>query len=192
MKPADPPAPEPEEVMTLRDLEQVRILADALRVRILEAFGVEPRTTKQVAQALGEKPTKLYHHVDALERLGLIRLVRTRQNRGTLEKYYQPVARRFRVDPSILPGGLEESRSQVSEMLGSVLDSTRAELADTLTIDAERVREAVVMRMHVKASEESMAIVRGRLEKLLEGLDDDDGEVVTYGLTVAFYPLLPS
>lgn len=27
------------------------------------------RTTKQVAERLGEKPTKLYHHVEALERV---------------------------------------------------------------------------------------------------------------------------
>ena len=63
--------------------------------RLLEALVLEPRTTKQVAEALGEKPTKLYHHVDALEKVGLIRLIRTQRNRGTLEKYYQSVARSF-------------------------------------------------------------------------------------------------
>ena len=54
---------------TLSNLEQVKILADPLRIRILEAF-CEERTAKQVAEFLGEKPSKLYHHVDALERVG--------------------------------------------------------------------------------------------------------------------------
>src|ERR1700752_5178596 len=84
-----PPMPQ-QEAYTLEDLEQIKVLADPLRLRVLEAFG-EERTTKQVAELLGEKPTKLYHHVDALQRVGLITLSRTRQNRGTVEKYYLAV-----------------------------------------------------------------------------------------------------
>jgi DNA-binding transcriptional ArsR family regulator len=87
--------------LTLSDLDQVKVLADPLRIRILEELCKEERTTKQVAKLLGEKPTKLYHHVDALERVGLIRLARTRQNRGTMEKYYMAVARQFRADSRI-------------------------------------------------------------------------------------------
>ena len=59
--------------LTLSDLDQVKVLADPLRIRILEEMCTAERTTKQVAQRLGEKPTKLYHHVEALERVGLIR-----------------------------------------------------------------------------------------------------------------------
>ncbi len=75
------------ELRTLDDLKQVRALADPLRMRILTALS-EERTTKQVAELLHEKPTRLYHHVDALERAGLVQLTRTRPKRGTIEKYY--------------------------------------------------------------------------------------------------------
>ena len=81
------------EVMLLSDLEQLKTLSDPLRLRVLEQFVLEPRTTKQVAVALGEKPTKLYRHVDALERVGLVRLVTTRRKRGTTERYFRAVAR---------------------------------------------------------------------------------------------------
>src|SRR5688572_15754608 len=90
-----------DETYTLSDLEQVKVLADPLRIRILEALCQQERTTKQVAQILGEKPTKLYHHVEALERVGLIRLSRTQQNRGTTEKYYLAIARTFRADSRV-------------------------------------------------------------------------------------------
>src|SRR5262245_60005872 len=91
--------------LTLSDLDQVKVLADPLRIRILEQLAIAERTTKQVAQRLGEKATKLYHHVDALERVGLIRLTRTRQNRGTIEKYYLAVARQFRADSRVFSTG---------------------------------------------------------------------------------------
>ena len=85
---------------TISDLDQLKVVADPLRIRILEAFCRE-RTTKQVAVVIEEKPTKLYHHVEALEKVGLIRLSRTRRNRGTLERYYLAVARTFRTDSKI-------------------------------------------------------------------------------------------
>ena len=76
----------PEKDVHLPNLAQMKLLADPRRIRILELLG-EERTTKQVAEILGEPPTRLYHHVAALARVGLIRLARTRQSRGAIEKY---------------------------------------------------------------------------------------------------------
>jgi DNA-binding transcriptional ArsR family regulator len=81
-------------------MEQVRALSHPLRLRLLELFAECPRTTKQAAEALGEAPTRLYHHVAALERAGLVRLKETRRNRGTTEKYFEVVAHRIMGEPS--------------------------------------------------------------------------------------------
>src|SRR5262245_65133076 len=94
----------PEGSLTLTDLDQVWALADPLRVRMLGAF-VEERTTRQVAEVLHEKPTRLYHHLKALAAAGLIRRTRTRRNRGTLETYYRAVAGSFRADASLFSPG---------------------------------------------------------------------------------------
>src|SRR5688572_8700707 len=118
---------------TLSNLDQVKVLADPLRLRILKTLCEGERTTKQVAELLGEKPNKLYHHVDALERVGLIKLTRTRQNRGTLEKYYLAVARSFRTDSRLFQttgdkvGG--EETATLHQMMATIFDTTAAELA---------------------------------------------------------------
>ena len=96
-----PSKAEPPDIYTMTRLEQVKVVADPLRVRILELLCDEALTTKQVAERLGEKPTRLYHHVDALAKAGLIRLADTRQVRGTVEKYYRAVAKAFRADPKV-------------------------------------------------------------------------------------------
>src|SRR5215217_5858844 len=75
---------------TVADL---RALAHPLRLRILELFAEGPKTTKRVAELLGEPPTRLYHHVAALERSGLLKLKETRKNRGTVEKWYEAMSR---------------------------------------------------------------------------------------------------
>ena len=72
-------------------LAQVRALAHPLRLRLIELFTERARTTKQAAETMGEAPTRLYHHVAALERAGLVRLVRTQRVRGATEKYFEVV-----------------------------------------------------------------------------------------------------
>jgi DNA-binding transcriptional ArsR family regulator len=72
---------------------EMRALAHPLRLRMMELFAEAPRTTKQVAELLGQPPTRLYHHVAALERAGLLRLRETRKNRGTVEKWYESISR---------------------------------------------------------------------------------------------------
>src|SRR5579859_7219489 len=81
----------------IEDLKQIKAVADPLRQKILSSLTDEPRTTKQVALLLGESSTKLYHHVELLERAGLIRLTHTLPKRGTTEKYFQAIASRFAV-----------------------------------------------------------------------------------------------
>src|ERR1044072_2462565 len=96
--------PERAATHVITELAQIKALADPLRQKILSAFVSEPRTTKQVATLLEQPPTKLYHHVDLLERVVLIELVATKPKRGTTEKYYQAVAHRFSVAESSLGG----------------------------------------------------------------------------------------
>ena len=114
-KEAAPSATLPTGVQTVTDLAQIRALADPLRLRILRALSGVPCTTKQVAIVLGEKPTKLYHHVEALERVGLIHQTETRRNRGTTEKYFQAVAAQFQVASSVLTPSGYEGRSRSAQ-----------------------------------------------------------------------------
>src|SRR5216110_4084316 len=75
-----------------RNVADLRALAHPLRLRMMELFAEAPKTTKQVADILGQPPTRLYHHVAALERSGLLVLKEKRKNRGTVEKWYAGVA----------------------------------------------------------------------------------------------------
>lgn len=87
---------------TISDVEQLKSIANPLRLKILGEFSDKARTTKQVAQRLGEPPTRLYHHVDALVNHGLLILQKESPKRGTTEKYYRAVAHQIRVDESCL------------------------------------------------------------------------------------------
>lgn len=104
--------------LLLSDLEQVRLLADPLRLRIVEALNERPATAKQVALTLGEKPSRIYHHVALLERAGLLRLVESRRKRGTTERYLAasaPLA--LRLTASDVPEVVRKLRALLEQAL---------------------------------------------------------------------------
>ena len=208
-----PAAPELA-VKTLDDLEQLKALSDPLRLRILEALCGPPRTTKQVADQLGEKPTRLYHHVDALESAGLIQLVHTRPKRGTLEKYFQAVARQFRADPSIFPQSGEAASDSSWQILGSqLLEGAAADLRRMATTaiqdpkdekeqdddEADDQLEAMIARIKICTSPERLMEIYQRLEELLAELSSDEEEpedidpenMKRFDLVLALYPEHP-
>src|SRR5215813_13115652 len=83
-----------------RTVADLRALAHPLRLRMMELFAESPKTTKQVAEILRQPPTRLYHHVAALERSVLLVLNEGRKNRGTVEKWYAGVGQQVRAEGS--------------------------------------------------------------------------------------------
>ncbi|HEU5367176.1 MAG TPA: helix-turn-helix domain-containing protein [Ktedonobacterales bacterium] len=81
------------ETYNLETLEQLRAAADPLRVRIVAHLSRQAMTVTQLAGVLGEVPAKLHYHVRELEKVGLLKLVETREKGGILEKYYRAVAK---------------------------------------------------------------------------------------------------
>ena len=82
-------------------LETVRVLADPLRLRIIEAMATQldhAWSVKELARSLAEPPTKLYYHVNMLEEHGLLIVTGSQLVSGILEKRYQLVAASIGVD----------------------------------------------------------------------------------------------
>jgi DNA-binding transcriptional ArsR family regulator len=171
--PVEPRYPEAESY-TLSHLDEVKALADPLRLRLLAGFGQE-RTTKQVADLMGERPTRLYHHVEALEKVGLIQQTRTRQNRGTMEKYFLAVARSFQTDEALF--GRARSEPEVDgtmrSMVSSILDKTRDELFQLVAagdMDKSLAEECILGYVEIHASQAYVKKFNKRLRRLLADL----------------------
>ena len=174
-------------------LEQMRALSHPLRLRLLEVFAECPRTTKQAAEALGEPATKLYHHVAALERAGLVRLRETRQNRGTTEKYFEVTANRF-VAQEDAASLLRDDATQAA--MGFVLfDQAREELARALSSDPEP-GSLMAVRGILQLSKSEAKRLQRELVALIRRVSEKRGESAAksrtkrrrFTLTIALLP----
>jgi DNA-binding transcriptional ArsR family regulator len=109
------------EIYLVESIEQMRALADALRLRVLELLAHRAMTATQLSAALGEQPAKVHYHVRELERVGLVALVETREKGGILEKYYRAVARSITVPPTLFSQvAPDEGLAVASEYLGVI------------------------------------------------------------------------
>ncbi|MFN3427484.1 MAG: helix-turn-helix domain-containing protein [Candidatus Thermochlorobacter sp.] len=181
------------DIYMLRELEQVRAIADPLRIRILNVLCEKAMTTKQVAEYLGENINKLYHHVETLEGAGLIKMVETRRNRGTLEKYFRAVAKHFTLSPVLFEVRLD-TEDDVSELtFSSTLQATLTELKESLAkgLIKNSRKKHYFARQYIKTTKQKAEELSDKLQEWLkecEEANSENGEV-TYALTATFYPV---
>ncbi|NKB70041.1 MAG: helix-turn-helix domain-containing protein [Candidatus Latescibacteria bacterium] len=178
-----------DDCCTLDNPEQLKAIADPLRMKILRLFGSRPMTTKQVAQELSESPTRLYHHVATLESTGLIRLVETRPNRGTVEKYYQAAARRFVVARHLLApdDDPEGSRQAASSLMVNALEEDLAQLTTLPATPEDGPRPLFIRAVGLRVSQARLDQLRQTIQEWASQCNDDEDEP-QYTLTTILYP----
>ncbi|MDQ6645456.1 MAG: helix-turn-helix domain-containing protein [Chloroflexota bacterium] len=112
-----------QESYELETIEQLRAIADILRVRIIDLLQEHPMTVTQLGDTLDMTPAKVHYHVRELEKVGLLRLVETREKGGILEKYYQPIAKDISVSKNLfLTAPPDESLAATSAWLDQMKD----------------------------------------------------------------------
>jgi DNA-binding transcriptional ArsR family regulator len=181
---------------------ELRAIAHPLRLRILESFAEGPRTTKQVAELLGEPPTRLYHHVAALERAGLLKLKETRKNRGTVEKWFESIARTMSGATTAqvaARGGKNSAAATVRRNLArAVLEQSRQEVLTAMsTPDGEK---PLLVRLVMVAPLARELELRKRLRDFVKQLQGEfhcaetevpDESYERWAMTLTFSPCRP-
>lgn len=122
-----------EDTYQLETVEQMRTIADPLRLRIIDCLGRQAMTATQLGAILELPANKVHYHVRELERVGLVRLVETREKSGILEKYFRLVAHSLQVPESLLQAVTpDESVSLAGKMLHSLTRHFLQAFAQTL------------------------------------------------------------
>jgi DNA-binding transcriptional ArsR family regulator len=110
------------ETYDLETVEQLKAIADPLRLRMIGEVTRKQMTVTQVGEVVGVPANKAHYHMRELERVGLVRIVETREKSGILEKYYMTVARDLNVPRSLLQQvSADDSIAAANELTQSVM-----------------------------------------------------------------------
>lgn len=191
----------PARVLMIKDLETLKIMADPLRNQILEILAPEKQTINQIAEKLGLSPSKLYYHINMLEKHGLIQEVDTIVKANIIEKVYWITAYECKMDHDLFNFGTPEGQESVITAMVTPIDSTREDIVRSLEARAtaleqgaaQHPREVVIFREVRKMSDQTANQFTERIKQVLEDFENFEGEEESddshmRALTVAFYP----
>ncbi len=189
--------PLPPEELVITDPDQLKALGDALRLQLLEVMGRRIRhgwSVKELADAIGTSQTKLYHHVNLLEERGLLRVAGTQVVSGIVERRYQPSARGFRLDKSLVSGA--DGGTAIGRLLDVAVTETRRQVLHSIArgvidpSDETPGRRLLLFRNRLRLRPDRVAAFAERLQALMD--EEDAGEepdAIEHGLLVVFYPM---
>ena len=118
-----------KKITQLDDPRYVKALSHPLRVRILAILEERTASPVQISEQLGASLGVVSYHVRTLERLGLIKLVRTNPVRGAVEHHYRAQPRPTISDESWAGAPPVAKQAFVSSFLQQVAAYTEAAAA---------------------------------------------------------------
>ncbi len=200
------------DIRILRDPETVRLIADPLRLRLLDQLRQHPRTVTELAELLDVPRTRLYYHVRLLEEHGLIAVDATREVSGITERRYRVTAYRFSVDKALL-GPTGDAGTPLETYLAVIFDEVASEIRRAVSaglIDLEGTQEdsfgprrLLIGRQWYRLTPEDVAEFQERYAAFEDALaeravfrhdadaDDAGGDGDLYEWLVGFYPVVP-
>lgn len=188
----------PAERIVLDSLDALKVYFDPMRLKIIHEMVNAPKTVQEIATALNVPFTRLYYHINLLEKHNIIRVVEVRSMSGAVEeKYYQVAAYQFIVATELLTFNNPEETEGIdlflSKMLGETSDDIRLSIQTgriNMDVKSPHPDSLLVRRGLIRMSPEKIEEFHKDLHELMKKYRDEEAqsEDVYYGFTVALYP----
>lgn len=176
--------------------EQAMALLNPLRSEILTNLA-EPASAAEVARVIKETPQRVNYHIKALEKVGLVTRVGTRQVRNLVEVLYQAIARTFVLSESLgwNPDTVQRMKDQGS-LAHLIATSDRIKKDALLLLERSDENEAIPSaslqtKVHLANEEKRNAFIREYVEavkKLVEKYQASSADHDAYNVVLAVYP----
>jgi DNA-binding transcriptional ArsR family regulator len=179
-----------QEIYHIREIEQLKVISDPLRIKILWEIIDEAKTGKMVADLLEAPAPKIHYHLKEMERVGLLKVERTEEKNGIIQKFYRPVAQSFSI-AEILPDQRHAVKDELSDALKEnilvSLDKTKT-LIRKLDPEILSNSESPLKfgYRHVKLSPDQVNKLHSKAKELSEMISEfkqnesEDGEMYHY------------
>lgn len=178
----------------IRDVAQLQVLCRPPRMELVEQLSGKDQTATELGRAIGEPASRLYYHLNELERVGLVHVAGTRTRGNLTEKVYRAVAQTIRVDPAVLTGegsGPAALSDVVLGLLGVAADGFRRATARQL-VDEEAIPRMVHAHNELRLGPDDVAELGLRLRALVDEFiaRSRPDHPISASLTTLMVPLL--
>jgi DNA-binding transcriptional ArsR family regulator len=167
---------------TAADQQLITALKHPMRAQALITLNARTASPKEIADELGVQVATVSYHVDVLERLGCIELVRTAKRRGATEHYYRGVGPQYLDDKfwAKLSGGVRNSISltAIRVLIGAIRESVKAGLFDRRK---DRHVSVVTYNLDDRGWREATKVMEETLDRIMEIGVESEGRIAEEG-----------
>lgn len=188
----------PADRLVLDSLEALKVYFDPMRLKIVHQMVTQAKTVHEIAEALGVPFTRLYYHINLLEKHRIIEVVETRSMSGAVEeKYYQVAAYQFIVPRSLLSFSNPQAEASINVLLAAMLDETSEDIRRSIRTGHIKMEEEsphpdslLIRRGLVQVSREKISEFHRDLLDLLRKYQSEPAapDDAYYGIALALYP----
>lgn len=166
-----------KKVRVIKTDEEFKILADPYRMKIFSVFqeNSEPKTVKQVADALKEVPAKVHYHVKKLISIGILELDHVQVINGINAKYYRTTtdSLQFGVREDLQGAAKALQVDQLTKVLFYTIDSFKDDVLQRSKIikeleDLDVENDGYVSNTKVYLTDDEYQELLGYVKKFLE------------------------
>ncbi len=112
----------------LTTIDEIKTYSDPYRLKIITFLknNRKEATVKQIADFFEEVPSKVHYHIKKLEKVGIVKLIRTEEIKGIVAKYYSLTAENFKIeDQNIKDTTQEIYNSQISMVISDYYEKSK-------------------------------------------------------------------
>jgi DNA-binding transcriptional ArsR family regulator len=159
----------PLRVRKIDSAEAIKALADPLRLRVLTLLMRDHErswTVKEIAAELGQSVTKLYHHINVLEQVELIRDVETRIVSGIVEHRYASGQRGLEFDDALYRSS--DTRDASLANVSNMLDEVRDDLVGYLGSETADPEQVMIAKAELRLTQDEVDELRTSIDELVD------------------------
>lgn len=180
-------------IFIIESYEQLKVISDPLRTKMLIFLVERPHTGQMLAQELNLSRAKILYHLRELEKHKIIQLVRKEERGGNVLKFYQAVARGFIPADHLL--NYVESKDATRQSYLEVIDRAKTRVLTapdkSFELNSSNVEEwpKLSIQKEFKVSKEKFLEFARKYRELLEKLEEEDTGIEKqnyYLMTTAF------
>lgn len=180
-------------ISMIQTYEQLKVISDPLRMKMLLYLVEKPHTGHQLAENLNLSRAKILYHLRELEKHGFIKLVKKVEQGGNLLKYYQAIARGFIPADHLL--SFVESQEATRQSYLEVLERAKIKLLtapdSSFELHSSDVKEwdSLSIQREVSVSKEKFLEFTSKYRELMDDLlmeEEKDENNTYYVMTTGF------
>src|SRR5471032_1952809 len=167
-------------VLPINDLETLRVIVDSQRHRILSALIAEELGAAALAERLKLPRTRIYYHLELLERHGFIRVSGYRDEGATM-RLYRATAASFRIEQGLFG----DQRTSLNDTRATLIEAAAGDLRNVHAPD----EHVFVRRQFLRLTAAKRASLEIAMTRLLDEYSAGDADGDDVELVSALFPI---